>query len=70
MLSTKALYPQIFITPEGRKVRISTMRRALQIIRTNPDADYTGWNWFPTPGHHILREFRRGLHDRINRRAT
>lgn len=61
--------PRVFLTPEGRAVRPRTMGAALRHIRTNPDADYPGWNWFPTPGHLILAQFRRGMHDRINRRA-
>lgn len=64
-----SLYPRVFVTPSGRPTSIRAMRRALQVIRSNPDADYPGWDWFSVPGHYILREFRRGLHDRINRRA-
>lgn len=63
-------YPRVFKTPEGRTVSIATMAKALRAIRANPDVEYAGWNWFSTPGHFILREFRRGLHDRINRRAS
>lgn len=63
------IYPRGFLTPEGRPVSIRTMAQALRTIRADPDRDYTGWNWFPTPGHHILAEFRRGLDDRINRRG-
>ncbi len=66
----RAAYPKAFKTPEGRTVSIRQLARALRAIRANPDADYPGWNWFPTPGHHILREFRRGMHDRINLRAA
>lgn len=62
-------YPRAFATPEGRMVPIKQMAGALRAIRRNPDAEYPGWNWFPTPGHFILREFRRGLHDRINMRG-
>lgn len=66
----RAAYPRAFRTPEGRAVSIRQMAHALRAIRSNPDADYPGWNWFPTPGHFILREFRRGLNDRINLRAS
>jgi hypothetical protein len=45
------------------------MAKALRTIRAAPEKDYPGWNWFATPGHFILREFRRGLHDRINQRG-
>lgn len=62
--------PRYFKTPEGRPVSIRTMAKALRAIRAAPDREYPGWNWFPTPGHFILREFRRGMHDRINRRVT
>lgn len=62
-------YPSYFMTPEGRALRISKMAAALRAIRRNPDADYPGWNWFPTPGHFIVRSFRDGLDHRINMRA-
>jgi hypothetical protein len=62
-------YPRAFYTPEGRAVSIRTMAKALRTIRAAPEKDYPGWNWFATPGHFILREFRRGLHDRINQRG-
>ncbi len=67
---TQPLYPRAFKTPEGRAVSIATMARALRAIRQNPGADYPGWDWFTVPGHYILKEFRRGLHDRINRRGA
>lgn len=62
------VYPKAFTTPEGRVVPIRVMANAIKHIRQMPELDYPGWNWFSTPGHMILREFRRGLHDRINRR--
>lgn len=64
----RSTMPRYFKTPEGRPVSIHKMGVALRAIRARPDVDYPGWNWFPTPGHMILREFRRGMHDRINRR--
>lgn len=66
----QAMYPRGFMTPEGRPVPIRTMAFALKAIRKNPDAEYPGWNWFPTPGRMILREFRRGVHERINERGN
>lgn len=50
-------------------VSIRTMAKALRTIRKNPDAEYPGWGWFPVPGHHVIRDFARGLNDRINRRG-
>ncbi len=66
----RAAYPRYFRTPEGRPVSIPKMAAALRAIRANPDAEYPGWDWFAVPGHFILREFRRGLHDRINLRGA
>lgn len=66
----KSTMPRYFMTPEGRSVSINQMAKALKFIHQNPDADYPGWNWFLTPGHFILAEFRRGMHDRINRRLN
>lgn len=69
MTTDQPIYPRGFITPSGRAVRISTMAHALRVIRSNPGADYPGWDWFDVPGHYILAEVRRGIHDRINRRV-
>lgn len=68
-MTTKPIYPRGFLTPEGHPISVRTMAHALRTIRQNPDQEYRGWNWFPTSGHHILAEFRRGLMDRINRRG-
>lgn len=70
MTTANPIYPRAFLTPEGRPVSIATMARALRTIRANPNEDYTGWNWYATPGHYILAEFRRGLDDRITRRGA
>jgi hypothetical protein len=57
------------MTPEGRRVSITGMARALRKIRANPDAEYPGWEWYEVPGHFIIREFQRGLDWRINMRG-
>lgn len=62
-------YPRGFLTPDGRPVSIKKMSAAMRAIRANPDADYPGWNWFPTSGHFILKSFRDGLNHRINLRG-
>lgn len=64
------IYPRAFVTPSGRATSIRAMSQALRVIRQNPGAEYPGWEWFSVPGHYILKEFRRGLHDRINRRGA
>lgn len=66
----KHVYPKVFVTPVGRRLSIRNMATALKVIRQHPDLEYKHWNWYPTKGNFILREFRRGLHDRINRRAS
>lgn len=69
-MTGRSAYPKYFKTPEGRAVGVRQMAHALKTIRANPDADYPGWDWFSVPGHFIIREFRRGLHDRINMRGA
>ena len=61
-------YPRGFVTPDGRAVSIAQMARALRVIRSAPEAEYDGWEWYSVPGGQILRDFRAGLNDRINRR--
>lgn len=67
-INTNSTMPRYFKTPEGRPVSIAKMASALRVIRAAPDENYPGWNWFSTPGHMIIAGFRRGMHDRINRR--
>lgn len=67
-MTGKSVRPAYFKTPAGRSVSIATMVRALRTIRQNPDADYPGWEWYAVSGHTIIRDFRDGMHDRINRR--
>jgi hypothetical protein len=69
-VNNKSPYPRYFKTPEGRPVSIRKMGIALKTIREAPDKEYPGWDWFPVPGHYILRSFRDGLNHRINMRAA
>lgn len=69
-MKEQPIYPKCFRTPEGRYVGIKQMAKAMSVIRKNPSAEYPGWNWFPTPGYYIQNEVRRGINDRINRRAA
>lgn len=69
-MTGQSVRPRYFKTPAGRSVSIRTMTKALRAIRANPDAEYPGWEWYPLPGHYILRSFRDGMHDRINRRQS
>lgn len=69
-MSGNSPYPKFFATPAGRPVSIRTMAKALRQIKGDPYADYPGWEWFPIPGHWIIRSFRAGIHHRINMRAA
>lgn len=69
-MCNRSTMPRYFKTPEGRPVSIRTMAEALRAIHRKPAAEYHGWDWLPVPGYYIIAEFRRGLHDRINRRAA
>ena len=66
----RSAYPSAFRLPNGRYVRPRTMMNAMRVIRSNPDGEYPGWDWFSVPGHFIIREVRRGIDDRINMRAA
>lgn len=69
-MNNQSVVPRYFKTPEGRPVSIRKMSQALRVIRQNPEKSYRSWDWFSVPGYYILSEFRRGMHDRINRRVT
>ncbi len=53
--------------PNHRRVSVGKYAAAWKAIAANPDALYTGFDHFPTPGREILAKMRDGLHDRINR---
>ncbi|MDQ5916741.1 MAG: hypothetical protein QG584_2635 [Pseudomonadota bacterium] len=67
---TQPAYPRAFLLPSGRRVSARTIMNAMKVIRANPGADYPGWDWFPVPGHFIIREVERGIDERINLRAA
>lgn len=55
---------------EGRHVTLADYVSAWRKALTAPaGATFkNGFNWYPESREDVLREFRRGLHDRINRR--
>lgn len=64
------LYPRGFITPGGRAISVRTMANALrELHKMRPEQSVYGWNWCDTPAWMVLKEVRRGINDRINRRA-
>ena len=62
---------RVVYLPEGRQVTLGNYVRAWRLALDAPDtATFTnGFNWYPESKRDVLREFRRGLNDRINRRV-
>lgn len=57
-----------FRLPNGRLVTIKSYVKAWKTLRSmDPNAMIPGWDDFPTEAWRVLREMRRGMHDRINR---
>ena len=61
---------RVIYLPQGRQVTLGDYVRAWKLAITAPTgAVFTkAFNWYPETKTDVLREFRRGLHDRINRR--
>src|SRR5260370_19373466 len=61
---------RVVYLPEGRQVSLAGYVRAWKRTLAAPPKTLfeKGFNWYPESREEILREFRRGLHDRINRR--
>lgn len=56
--------------PQGRQVTLGNYVRAWSLAIAAPEGTIfnKGFNWYPQTKNEVLREFRRGLNDRINRR--
>lgn len=57
--------------PGGRKVTIGEYVRSWKVLKQmvkdgRGRARVAGWNWWDTEAADILRQIRRGVHDRIN----
>lgn len=63
---------RVVFLSEGRQVTLGNYVRAWKLALAAPDnATFTnGFNWYPENKRDVLRTFRRGLHDRINRRIA
>jgi hypothetical protein len=57
--------------PGGRQLSLSTYIQAWKRALAPPPGTIfqSAFNWYPESREEILSEFRRGLHDRINRRC-
>ena len=56
----------------GKRISITTYVNAWKIIRSNPlDTMYKEGltTWWAVNGHDLIRQYREGIHDRINQRA-
>ena len=58
----------IYIAGVNKWVPISAYVRQIKICKTNPDAEFKHGltSWWPCTGAEIMRQFRRGMHERIN----
>ena len=61
---------RVVFLPEGRQITLGGYVRSWKLALAAPhNAVFKdGFNWYPEDKASVLREFRRGLHDRINRR--
>ena len=54
--------------PSGRSVRLPVYVQAWRALLTlDPEVQLNDWWYWPVPAHQVLREIRRGVHNRINR---
>jgi hypothetical protein len=58
----------IYIPAIDRRVPIGAYVKAIKMARANPNAEFKhGLTcWWPCTGAEIMRQFRRGMHDRIS----
>lgn len=56
----------------GKRVPLAAYVRAVRLAKANPDRTFTEGlsSWWPTTGAEIVRQFRQGMHDRINLRGA
>ena len=59
---------QRVITTETRTVTLGQYLKAVKTAKANPDVEFdVGLScWWPCTGREIMRQFRQGMHDRIN----
>lgn len=58
----------IYLPAVSRRVTLGQYVRAVRLAKQNPEAEFKHGltTWWPVNGSDIVREFRHGLHDRIN----
>lgn len=61
---------KVITLPNGTRLRLGDYCQAWKRLKTlPPETEISGWEWYPVEARHILREIRRGVTDRINRRG-
>ena len=57
----------IYVSGVGKWVSIGAYVKQIKLVKANPDAEFKNGltMWGPHTGHQIMRQFRRGMHDRI-----
>jgi len=54
--------------PSGRRVSVGEYARSWRVLlATPPETQVGGFEWYPMSAAEVLRELRRGMHDRISR---
>lgn len=58
----------IYLAAIERRVTLGAYCRAVRLAKAHPDAEFKHGlaTWYPTKGADIVRQFRSGIHDRIN----
>ena len=60
----------IYVPGVGKWVSLGAYVRQVKVAKAHPNAEFKhGLTcWWPCSGAEIMRQFRRGMHDRINQR--
>lgn len=54
------------LIPCGKWIPLVAYMAAWRVVkRADPEAVFSGWEWYPVPARHILRDMRDGMHKRI-----
>jgi hypothetical protein len=58
----------IYVPGIERSVSLSAYVAAVKLAKANADKEFKHGltTWWPTKGHEIVRQFRRGMHERIS----
>ena len=59
----------IYLPAVNKRVSIGQYVQAVKKAKENPDAEFrhTLETWWPGTGREVVQQFRKGIHDRINK---